>query len=288
MDIKETAKRIDEFLPLYLPEIDGEHEFINTAMAYSLEDGGKRIRPYLTLAFCSLCGGDTQKAEPFAAAVEYIHTYSLIHDDLPCMDDDDIRRGKPASHIKFGEANALLAGDALLTRAFGILAEADLPPSAIVRAVCALSQYAGSEGMIGGQYLDLCNEKRSCDIEALTQTDRLKTGALMTVACVLGCIAADAEWEKIAAAEEFAESLGIAFQIQDDILDVTADSKELGKPVGSDSKNGKSTYVSLLGLEFASEQVKAYTEKAKSALDIFGESANELKAFADMLINRSK
>ena len=243
------SKLIETYLPLvqdalgeYLPETDGEEAFMNDVMAYSLRNGGKRIRPVLTLEFCRLCGKAPESALAFACAVEYIHTYSLIHDDLPCMDNDDMRRGQPSSHIRFGEANALLGGDALLTRAFGILAAADLPPALIVRAVDALADAAGVCGMIGGQYLDLDGEGKPLTADQLQTIDRLKTGALIRCACVLGCIAADADYEQIDAAERFAENLGMAFQITDDILDVTADAQTLGKPVGSDVKNNKNIY----------------------------------------------
>lgn len=283
---EQYADRIREALTDFLPEDEGASGVMRQVMNYSLSVGGKRVRPALTLAFCELCGGDAEKALPFAAAVEYIHTYSLIHDDLPCMDDDDMRRGQPSSHIRFGEANALLGGDALLTRAFGILAAADLPPALIERAVDALSLYAGADGMIGGQVLDLAGEGKTLSADELKQIDILKTGALMKCACVLGCIAADAPWEQIAAAENFADALGIAFQIQDDILDVTSDSATLGKPVGSDEKNQKNTYVSRLGLARAREEEARYTAMAIEALDIFGEAADSLRAFAKGLSGR--
>ncbi len=279
----DCLEEVNRALMEYLPD---ETDPMREVMAYSLRNGGKRIRPFLTLAFCELCGGSREVALPFACAVEYIHTYSLIHDDLPCMDDDDMRRGQPASHIRFGEANALLGGDALLTRAFGVLTSADLPPSLVVRAVDALSQYAGTAGMIGGQVLDLAGEGSNQTIEALKRTDIGKTAALIKCACVLGCIAADAPWEQIDAAENFAEYLGIAFQIQDDILDVTSDDKVLGKPVGSDKKNGKSTYVSLLGLEGARKEEQIYTDRAVHALDIFGEDATVLRQFVRELSHR--
>ena len=191
---------INRALAAYLPESDGAENFMNDVMAYSLQNGGKRIRPMLTMEFCALCGKDAASALPFACAVEYVHTYSLIHDDLPCMDNDDMRRGKPASHIRFGEANALLGGDGLLTMAFGILAAAELPPALIVRAVDALADAAGVCGMIGGQYLDLAGETEARTADDLRATDALKTGALIRCACVLGCIAADADYEQIEAA----------------------------------------------------------------------------------------
>ena len=279
---------IEVSLSEYLPEDDAGDLAVGGMMEYSLKVGGKRVRPLLTLEFCRLCGGSPETALPFACALEYIHTYSLIHDDLPCMDNDDMRRGQPSSHKKFGEANALLAGDALLTRAFGILAGAELPPAFIVRAVDALADAAGALGMIGGQYLDLEGEKKALTIDGLRRIDALKTRALIRCACLLGCIAADAEIEQIDAAETYADNLGVAFQIVDDILDVTADSATLGKPVGSDEKNGKNTYVSLLGLDGAGREAEDYTNKALAALDVFGERAEDLKRFTAALLERKK
>ena len=279
---------IEVSLEEYLPEDDEGDLPVGEMMAYSLKNGGKRIRPVLTLEFCRICGGSPEKALPFACALEFIHTYSLVHDDLPCMDNDDYRRGQPSSHKKYGEANALLAGDALLTRAFSILAAAELPPSFIVRAADALADAAGANGMIGGQYLDLDGENKTLSIEDLRRIDALKTGALIKCACLLGCIAADADIDRIDAAEAYAENLGVAFQIVDDILDVTADAETLGKPVGSDEKNGKNTYVSLLGLEGAAAEAEKYTKQALAALDVFGERAAELKAFTRRLLERTK
>lgn len=259
------------------------------AMLYSVENGGKRVRPMLVLEFCRVCGGDVKAALPLACAVEFIHTYSLIHDDLPCMDDDDVRRGKPSSHIKFGEANALLAGDSLLTFAFETIANAkDLPSSARIEAVQYLAKAAGCAGMIGGQVLDLFNEEReNVTIEDLRQVDDLKTAELIRAACGLGCIAAGADEEKREAAKTFAVNLGIAFQVVDDILDVTSDEATLGKPIGSDANNSKNTYVSLLGLEKAKEIAASLTENAIDSLSVFGEEAEFLVAFAKKLLLRS-
>ena len=257
------------------------------AMAYSLENGGKRIRPMLALEFCRVCGGDFMKAIPLAIGVEMIHTYSLIHDDLPCMDDDDMRRGKPSSHKVFGEANALLAGDSLLTLAFETVLSADgISAEAKVRAGLELAKAAGCSGMIAGQVMDLANEGRSASLDEVRATDRRKTGELIKVSAVLGCIAAGADEEKIKAAEEFCDNIGLAFQIVDDILDVTSDEETLGKPVGSDSENEKSTYVSLLGLEESSRYASSLTENAKKSLEIFGDEGEFLLELADKLSNR--
>ncbi len=257
------------------------------AMAYSLKNGGKRIRPMLTLEFCRICGGESEKAIPFALAAEMIHTYSLIHDDLPCMDNDDMRRGKPSSHKVFGEANALLAGDALLTLAFETVLSADgVSDEAKAKAGLELAKAAGCSGMIAGQVMDLANEGRFAPLEDIKETDRLKTGEMIKVSCVIGCIAAGADEEKIKAAEIYSENIGLAFQIIDDILDVTSDEKTLGKPVGSDNENGKSTYVSLLGLEKSAEYAEKLTDKAKESLKIFGDEGEFLLQLADMLASR--
>ena len=257
------------------------------AMAYSLKNGGKRIRPMLTLEFCRVCGGNPEAAIPFALGVEMIHTYSLIHDDLPCMDDDDMRRGQPSSHKVFGEANALLAGDGLLTLAFEtVLSAPGVSGDAKARAGLELSKAAGCSGMIAGQVMDLANEGKAVGLDDIRNTDRLKTGELIRVAALLGCIAAGADEEKIKAAEKYCNNIGLAFQIVDDILDVTSDAETLGKPIGSDSENEKSTYVSLLGLEKSASFADSLTAEAKAALDIFGGEGEFLSQLADKLLER--
>ncbi len=257
------------------------------AMAYSLKNGGKRIRPMLTLEFCRLCGGDYEKAIPFALGTEMIHTYSLIHDDLPCMDNDDMRRGKPSNHKVFGYANALLAGDALLTLAFETVLSAEgVSDCAKAKAGLELAKAAGCSGMIAGQVMDLANEGRCAPLDDIKKTDKLKTGEMIKVSCIMGCIAAGADEEKIKAAEIYSENIGLAFQIVDDILDVTSDAETLGKPIGSDAENGKSTYVSLLGLEKSAEYAEELTDTAKNALEIFGDEGDFLVQLADMLASR--
>ncbi len=256
------------------------------AMSYSLENGGKRIRPMLTLEFCRACGGDVEKAVPFALGVEMIHTYSLIHDDLPCMDDDDMRRGKPSNHKVYGYANALLAGDGLLTLAFETVLSADTDYDKKAKAALELAKAAGCSGMIAGQVMDLANEKRNATLEEVRKTDSLKTGEMIRVAAVMGCIAAGADEARIAAASEYCNNIGLAFQIVDDILDVTSSEEMLGKPIGSDNENGKSTYVSLLGLEESERLAKELTQKAKDALDIFGGEKDFLIELADVLASR--
>lgn len=282
-------KAIDEYISSekFSGRESGGLDVMVEAMAYSLRNGGKRIRPLLTLEFCRICGGDYKTAIPFALGAEMIHTYSLIHDDLPCMDDDDMRRGKPSSHKVYGEANALLAGDSLLTYAFEtVLSAPHMSAEKKAAAGLALAKAAGCSGMIAGQVMDLANEEKSAGLDEITVTDRLKTGEMIKVSAVMGCIAAGADEEKTKAAEKYCECLGLAFQIVDDILDVTSDSETLGKPVGSDKENGKSTYVSLLGPEKSAELADKLTKEAKSALDIFGDEGEFLSKLADKLLER--
>lgn len=276
---------INDALEEYLPK---SGDIVSEAMKYSVRNGGKRIRPMLTLEFCKACGAEPEKALPFACAVEMIHTYSLIHDDLPCMDDDDYRRGKPSCHIAFGEANALLAGDALLTLAFETAVKADIAAENVVRAVKELSYSAGILGMVGGQVLDLQNENKALTLSELEQIHNLKTGELIRVACVLGCVAAGADEEKIKSAEAYAKGIGLTFQIVDDILDVTSDAETLGKPIGSDAENQKTTYVSLLGIEKSKEVAAELTRKAKAALAVYDENTEALSLLADNLLIRKK
>lgn len=276
----------------YLPESDDKIRTVISSMEYSLSAGGKRIRPFLVLEFAKLCGGSEKNAIPFACAVEMIHTYSLIHDDLPCMDNDDLRRGKPTNHKVFGEAAALLGGDGLLTLAF----ETALSEKAVslngyekcAKAALCLAQYAGAVGMIGGQIIDLESENKQITLETLQTMDEKKTGALIAAACVMGCISAGATPEQIQAAKEYAMNIGITFQIVDDMLDVTSDTTTLGKTVGSDIENHKSTYVSLLGLEECQKISSELTEKAVKCLDSFDGDTTELKNFAYYLRDRKK
>ncbi len=276
-------KRLNELF------IDNKEEYslLLNAMNYSISAGGKRIRPCLLMEFSRVCGADQKDALQFACALEMIHTYSLIHDDLPCMDNDDMRRGKPSCHIKFGEANALLAGDALLTEAFNVaLSTENVPFDRVTKAAKILAGCAGVHGMIGGQVIDLKYEKETPSLQSVMQMYRLKTGALLVAAAKIGCVLAGADDEKINNAATFAENVGLAFQIRDDILDITSSAEELGKPIGSDSENSKNTYVSFVGLEKAQSDVEKYTDIALKSLDIFGDEANVLKAFALNLINR--
>ncbi len=249
---------------------EGKHQAaVYDAMYYSLMAGGKRLRPILTLEFCRILGNNPAEAMPFALAVEMIHSYSLIHDDLPCMDNDDLRRGKPSCHKQYGEANALLAGDALLTMAFEQIGHANLPSGTRIKAVSVLAECAGAAGMVGGQTIDLSYEGKPVTKEILTEMYSLKTGALLKAACKLGVLAGGGDEKMVLLAGQYAEALGLAFQIVDDILDVTGNEAALGKPVGSDVECGKTTYVSLLGLEKAKSVAAGYTDSAKKALSKF-------------------
>lgn len=285
--LKNDIRKVDNSLLSYLPDAkDGQYQ-VAEAMKYSLINGGKRIRPVLALEFARACGGTRNDCLPLACALEYVHTYSLIHDDLPCMDNDDLRRGKPSCHKQFDEATALLAGDALLTHAFEIISEAELSDDKKVMAVSLLAQNSGVSGMIGGQVIDLLFEKGSPNLKELLTVYKLKTGALISAACLLGCISAGADSSQMAAASKFAYSLGIAFQIQDDILDITGDEKKLGKPVGSDATNSKKTYATIAGLTKAQQDVKKLTDNAISQLDAF-EDAEFIKLLALKLVNRDR
>lgn len=266
---------IGDAIEVYIIETGEEYDIVKEAMLYALNNGGKRIRPILTLEFCKIGGGNISSALPFACAIEMIHCYSLIHDDLPCMDDDDMRRGKPSCHKKYGEAIALLAGDALLTLAFEVMATATanplIPPERCIAGIKALATYAGVDGMVGGQTLDLINEGKQINETTLNTTHMKKTGSMIRSACVLGAIAAGADKETIAKCERFGQCFGLAFQIIDDVLDVSGSQSILGKPNGSDIENEKTTYVTLYGVESAKRIAK---ETQNRAIDILKEMPN--------------
>ena len=259
---------------------------LQEAMRYSLLAGGKRVRPVLTCAFAELFGGEWEKAVPFGCALELIHTYSLIHDDLPCMDDDDLRRGKPTCHKVYGETLAVLAGDALQPEAFAILAAAEgLSAQQRIDAVAVLARAAGGDGMVAGQVLDLDGKCRSREQVELLHS--LKTGAMIAAAAELGCVAANAAPEQRQAARDYAREVGLAFQIRDDMLDVIADQTEFGKPIGSDREEGKTTFVDLIGLDGCEREVAACTGRAKAALSDFPGNGFLLE-LADQLAERRK
>ena len=269
---REYRDYIEQFLKDHLSAFGEEpQKQLFDAMGYSLLAGGKRLRPIFAFEFCRMAGGDWKTAAPLAAAVEMIHTYSLIHDDLPAMDNDDYRRGRLTNHKVYGEAMAILAGDALLTDAFSLAAQAKIPAENAVFALSVLSECAGSRGMVGGQVLDILSEERVCSEQEVLDIQTRKTGALINAACVLGVIAAGGTDEQIAAAAQFAGLIGLAFQIRDDMLDVLGDAKTLGKAVHVDANKG--TFVRLYGLERCGQMIEEENETAVAALDAFGETA---------------
>lgn len=288
MKIDEISTQYREYLEEYLTkridQFKGQpQKQLYEAMEYSLLGGGKRLRPIFTLEFCRLCCGDWEVALPFAAAVEMIQTYSLIHDDLPAMDNDDYRRGKLTNHKVYGEGMAILAGDALLTDAFACLASADLPGDAIAQAVAILANNAGSLGMVGGQVLDIMSEERELSAQEVLDIQSRKTGALINAACALGVIAGGGSKQQLQAACGFARALGLAFQIRDDMLDVIGSQEEMGKGVGTDG--AKNTFVRLYGLEKCEVLVQKYTAAAIKCLQAF-EDTDYLVGLAKSLTER--
>lgn len=254
------------------------------AMRYSLLAGGKRLRPIFVFDFCRMCGGNWKQAAAFAAAVEMIHTYSLIHDDLPCMDDDDFRRGRPTNHKVYGEATAVLAGDGLLTAAFSYLAKAPYSAETRIRAVEILAECAGELGMVGGQVLDMSSEERQCTEQEVLDIQSRKTGALIRAACQLGVLAGGGDTAQLEAAGAFADHLGLAFQIRDDMLDVIGTAEEMGKSVGTDAV--KNTFVQLYGLETCDQLVRKHTQQAITNLEKFKET-QYMEFLANSLTSRT-
>ena len=267
--IKDYQAKLDSRLDIILSESGQLYDEVLRACSYSVLNGGKRIRPILLLEFYKLCGGNDDCAYNFACALEMIHSYSLVHDDMPCMDNDDMRRGKPSCHKAFGESTALLCGDALLTEAFSVAAKTmGIPSERVVKALAHLASSAGVAGMIGGQMIDMTLNENADD-NVLFDMYRLKTGALLKTACAIGSILAGANDELVSAAENFGEKLGLAFQIIDDILDCQGDSKTLGKPVGSDERNNKDTIVVRLGVDYCRDLAKKYTDEAYECFELF-------------------
>ena len=284
---------LDRLMPLLdavmtVPFRQGDAMRLGEAMRYSLEAGGKRVRPVLCILACEAVGGTPAEALPGALALEYVHTYSLIHDDLPAMDDDDLRRGRPTNHKVFGEGHAILAGDALLTEAFGVLAAADLEPGKRAEALALLAEGAGWRGMAGGQALDLEGETLAAyDLDHLRLIHRLKTGALLRAAVEIGAVLGGAAPVERSALRAYGEAIGLAFQIQDDILDATATDADLGKRAGKDAGRGKITYPSLLGLDGARKALEEATETALCHLASLP-NRNSLAAWARYLALRAK
>ena len=265
--ISEYRERVDGYLTgCLLPASRARYHKLIDSMRYSLTAGGKRLRPILTLEFCRVCGGDVQAALPVACGVEMLHTYSLIHDDLPVMDNDDLRRGKPSNHKVFGECTALLAGDALQALAFQTVLSAPLPPERTLRCAQILAYAAGHEGICGGQQLDLAWEGLALTADELHEIYLRKTSALIRAACLMGAAAAGGTVAQEKAAADYADHFGYAFQLRDDMLDVIGDEKTFGKPIGSDREEGKTTSVDLFGLEGCREKIRESSRAAESAL----------------------
>lgn len=287
--LKSAEAQVDKyFTVLQIPQ-----KSVLEAMRYAITAGGKRVRSVLSMACAELFGGNLQDAARVALAVECIHNYSLIHDDMPCMDDDDLRRGRPTCHKAFGEGIAMLAGDGLLNAAFEILSDRDsfesLSDSSLISIISCLAAASGTAGMIGGQVMDLEQEKRSdVALDELVCMHAGKTGALIRAAAVCGCLSAglDESDKRIKVIDRFAEKLGLAFQIKDDILDVFGDEEVLGKPIGSDERSGKTTFVTLLGSDGAEEYLKRTTAEAKAALAELDEDTWFLSELADFLLDR--
>lgn len=286
MNAKEYKELIDSELEKYFVADDMPQKGLFDSMRYSLTAGGKRIRPILVLEFCRICGGDMQKALPVACAIEMLHTYSLIHDDLPCMDNDDLRRGKPTNHVVYGECTAVLAGDALQAEAFGTILRSDLPADA--RANCAeiLAGAVGADGMCGGQFLDMVGENKKLTAEELDEINTRKTGALLTAACQMGVAAASGDEAQLEAAGIFGAAIGAAFQIRDDMLDVISTNEMLGKPIGSDAQENKNTYMALYGAEKCTDMIVKITDYAKDTLRSAFSDTDFLCYLADSLVTR--
>jgi len=284
---KEKCEIIDQALAEYIPNIDVYPPVIFEAMGYSLFAGGKRLRPILLMAAADAVGGHGSAYLSVACGLEMIHTYSLIHDDLPAMDDDDYRRGKLTSHKVFGEGMAVLAGDALLTEAFTtMLSQPNIEASTLVKVIGEISVAAGARGMIGGQVIDLSSEGKNIDLETVERMHQGKTGALFKAALRAGAQLAGAKEWQLTCLTEYAEQFGLAFQITDDILDVTGSQEKIGKPVGSDIKNNKATYVSLFSLDEARKMARQAVDQALKALQDFGAEADVLRAMVNSLLMR--
>lgn len=288
MTANEYKKLVDSKLSEFFNPSGMSYDGLLESMHYSLTAGGKRIRPALVLEFCRISGGDVEKTLPVACAIEMLHTYSLIHDDLPCMDNDDLRRGKPTNHVVYGECTATLAGDALQAEAFGTIARSELPAENKIACVEILADAVGSDGMCAGQYLDMVGESKRLTEEELDDINSRKTGALLIAACRMGVAAAGGSGEMLEAAAHYGACVGAAFQIRDDILDVISTSEELGKPIGSDEQEHKNTYMALLGESKCMEMIEKLTNQAKSALCGAFDDTKFLCDLADSMVTRRK
>ena len=293
LELKQYLERqrliVEKALETALPEIEGREARVVEAMRYSLFAGGKRLRPILCLAAAQAVGGKIEAAMPAACALEMIHTYSLIHDDLPAMDDDDLRRGKPTSHVVFGEAIAILAGDGLLTEAFVILSDYHILPSErVLRLIGVISRAAGYRGMVGGQVVDMLSQNKPADLETVQQMHSRKTAALISAATESGALAGGGTDEQVEALARYGRAIGLAFQIADDILDIEGSTEVLGKTAGSDVVRGKVTYPAAAGLEGSREAARTLVNQALAALEGFDGKANLLRALASYIIARKK
>jgi len=289
--MKEQCARVDAALDRFLPRETVLPHTLHKAMRYSVFAGGKRVRPILLLAACQAVGGDTERAVPAACAMEMIHTYSLIHDDLPAMDDDDFRRGNPTSHKVFGEAIAILAGDALLTEAFRLISDpafiGGCEPSGLLAVIHEIAACAGSHGMVGGQVIDMESEgQHEIDLATVQYIHTHKTGALIKASVVAGAILGGAAGQQLAAITRYGEAAGLAFQIADDILDIEGTTEEIGKDAGSDEARGKATYPAAIGLSAAKGEAQAMMDEALRALEVFGPEADALREIARYIVQR--
>ena len=287
--MKQAAALVDATLAEVLPRAAGLHGRVAEAMRYAVFAGGKRLRPFLTLEGARLFGVPDARALRAAAAIEALHTYSLVHDDLPCMDDDDLRRGRPTTHRQFDEATAVLAGDALLTLAFGVLADPATHPSGDVRArlVARLAEAGGSEGMIGGQMMDMQAPERAYDLDGVVLLQRMKTGALFEFSCEAGPILAEASDDDRRRLRDFARDLGLTFQITDDLIDALGSAEDAGKAVGKDQEQGKATFISLYGVDGARAEASRLAHRAAGHLAAFGPKAERLRAVPFFLLDRA-
>jgi geranylgeranyl diphosphate synthase type II len=290
--LREKKGIVDEALQRFAPRHEGPAEEVARAMNYSLFAGGKRLRPILCMAGAAAVGGDERLVLPVACALEMIHTYSLIHDDLPVMDNDDLRRGKPTSHTVFGEAVALLAGDGLLTEAFALMARTgsseEPEPRTLLRVIALIARAAGYEGMVGGQAVDIVSEGKQVDAATVRFIHTHKTGALITASVVSGAILGGGDEGRVKAITAYGEATGLAFQIADDILDIEGDSERMGKRVGGDERKKKITFPSVLGLEESREIQGTMVERALSALEGFDHRADPLRNLARYIVERKK
>lgn len=280
---------VEEALEVALPQQDGPETRVVEAMRYSLFAGGKRLRPILCLAASEAVGGDLKAAMPAGCALEMIHTYSLIHDDLPAMDDDDLRRGKPTNHKVFGEAIAILAGDGLLTEAFVLLSDySSLLPERAVQVIGVIAEAASYRGMVGGQVVDILSQNKRADLETVQQMHSRKTAALIAAATESGALAGKGSEAQVAALARYGRAIGLAFQIADDILDIEGDTELLGKTTGADEARGKVTYPAAVGLERSRQAANEMVNDALAALEGFDDRANPLRSLANYIITRKK